>query len=47
MKYIFYDMYENIWDELVRSKEESQVKFESDQKPHQKTVFNEKSNGKH
>ncbi len=34
-------MFESVWNELVKSKEDGRLKFESDEKQQQKTVFNE------
>lgn len=34
-------MFESVWNELVKSKEECRLKFESDEKQHQKLVFEE------
>lgn len=34
-------MFENVWNELVKSKEEGRLKFESDENKYKKPVFEE------
>lgn len=40
-------MFDDLWEDLVKSKEDSERFFKVDKKPYQKTVFNGMSNELH